>query len=254
MGSLVRGLEADKGKGLLVILSREEFKALNFTELGEKSHEVSFGGGAGESLHVEVATLLGVFVLEGLVHKFTLTLTLLESRADVESDSFIFLIVKSFNCSSGATGAVLAVSNIGGLEADEGVGSIIMGGEVDGGNTAKFSKNSAHILFGPASGHVFDVNVVVCLAEFLLIAGSELDTDGFISGGGLSEGLISSFSITEADKSISARRVILVKGDLARNNLTELGEFLFKGLTNDVLGDLADEDIVAGKAGNVRSE
>jgi len=254
LGSLIRGLEADEGKGLLVVLSREEFKALNITELGEKSHEISFSGGDGESLHVEVATLLGVLVLEGLVHKLTLTLTLLEPRADVESDSFEFLIVKGLNSSGGTTRAVLAISNIGGFVADEGVGSIFMGSEVDGGDAAKFSEDSAHILFVPASGQVFDVNIVVCLAEFLLVTGSELDTDGIISIGGLSESLVGGLRITEADKTISAGRVVVVKRDLARDNFTELGKFLLKGLTDDVLGDLADEDIVAGKAGYVRSE
>ena len=185
------------------------------------------------------------------MHKFTLTLTFLESRADVESDSFKFLIVKGLNSSGGTTGAVLAISNIGGLVADEGVGSILMGGNVNGGNSAKFTEDSAHIFFGPASWHVFDVHIVVCLAEFLLVAGCELDTNSIISVGRLSEGLIGGLSITEADKTVSAGRVVLVKGDLAGNNFTKLSELLLKGLTNDVLGDFADEDVVAGKAGNV---
>lgn len=152
MGSLIRGLETDKGKGLLVVLSREEFKALNFSEFGEKSHEVSLGSGDGESFHVEVATLLGVFVFKGLVHKFTLTLTLLESGADVEFDTFKFLIVKGLNSGGGTTRAVLAISNIGSLVADEGVGSILMGSDVNGSNTTKFSEDRAYFLLVQPAG------------------------------------------------------------------------------------------------------
>jgi hypothetical protein len=48
--------------------------------------------------------------------------------------------------------------------------------------------------------------------------------------------------------------VVFVEGDFAGDDFTELGEFLFEGLTDDGLGNSADENVVTGEAGDVGAE
>ena len=84
--SLIRGLEADKSIGLLFFINWEHFDALNLSVLSlEEFFHLLFCHLGVEVLDVQVASLLGVLVLDGLAEEFSLTVRSTESGLDVES-------------------------------------------------------------------------------------------------------------------------------------------------------------------------
>lgn len=72
--SLIGGLEADESVSLLHLVNGEHFDALDLTLTvsAEKLLEVLFGGLRVKVLDVQVASLLGVLVLDGLAEEFSL--------------------------------------------------------------------------------------------------------------------------------------------------------------------------------------
>jgi hypothetical protein len=120
LGGGIRGLEANESEGRLVILLGEELKGLNLTVVLEQVSEVLLGGFSGKVLHVEIASLLGVLVLKGLVGEFLLALTLLKSGYAVkELTIVIVLVMHGLDGLGSGTGSVLTVSSVSATEADE---------------------------------------------------------------------------------------------------------------------------------------
>ena len=205
LGSGIGALEANKGEGRLVVLLAEELKGFDLTVLLEEVLKVILGGLGGEVLHVQVASLLGVLVLKGLVGEFLLTLALLESGLAVKELSVAHvLVVHGLDSLGGSLRSVLTVSTVGSTVADEGEGAdgVLVG--VEGGNVTEGFESLLDISLGPLVWHVLDEDVVVHLSEVTLGFGGEFNTDAGSAGLGLSKGACGCFGITEADETVSA--------------------------------------------------
>lgn len=168
LGSSVGGLEANECEGRLVVLLTEELEGLDLSVVLEEVSEILLGGLGGEVLHVQVASLLGVLVLKGLVGEFLLTLTLLESRLTVEELAVEVLVVHSLDGFLGAAGSVLTVSAVGGAVADESEGTDLVAGAVKGGDLTERFESLLDVGLFPLIGHVLDKDVVVDLSEITL--------------------------------------------------------------------------------------
>jgi len=123
LGSSVGGLEADKGKRHLAIFLLEELEGFDLTKCCEEVLKILFGGFGGKVLHIQVAALLGVLVLEGLVGKLLLTLVLLKSWLTVELFAIEIFVVHSLNSFGGTVGSILTVSRVSSTVANKGVWS-----------------------------------------------------------------------------------------------------------------------------------
>lgn len=118
--SRIRSLEANESKRHLSIFLLEKFERFDFTVGGEDVAEVVFGRLLREVLHVQVAALLGAFVLECFVFELFGTLGFFEGRLDVESLAFDYLVVHSVDSGLSTFRSVLAVSLLVGTIADKG--------------------------------------------------------------------------------------------------------------------------------------
>jgi len=120
LGSSVRGLKAHEGERRLVILLAEELEGLDLTVVREEVSEVFLGGLSREVLHVQVASLLRVLVLEGFMGQFLLAFALFEARRHIENLTTEFFVVHGLYSLGRASGSILTVGSIFGAVADEG--------------------------------------------------------------------------------------------------------------------------------------
>ena len=109
---MVRSFVANKGEGRLLVFDGEELQRLNFSVLGKQGAEVFLGGVGGEALHVEVASLLRVLVLEGLMHELGLALFLPQGGLNVELVAVEFFSVHFYHSSFGRSRSGFAVSGV----------------------------------------------------------------------------------------------------------------------------------------------
>ena len=181
-------LEAHESVKLLDALTgRVHAEALNLTVLGEKLAEVLLRHGIGETLDVQIASFLGALVLDGLTETFGLTVSPLEGFFDVkllvvwELHSVDHaLTVQLGDGLHGAAGSVFTVLLVLGVEADEGVGSLLVDHVLHALDAAVLAEEGSDILLGVALGEVLGVDVVVDLAEVTLVTGCVLnDLVGF---------------------------------------------------------------------------
>ena len=197
-GGLVGLLEADEGVELLLSTGRVHLEGLDLTVTGEEVAELILGHGRGEALNVEVASLLGALVLDGLAKALSLAVSALKCFFDIK----LFVVgqgntihksfaVKLLNGLLGAAGAILTIVLIFGVEADEGVRALIIAHVLHGLNTAKLGEEGLHIFLREVVGEVLGIDVVVDLAEVTLVTGlvaDDLDAVGiafsFKSAGG----------------------------------------------------------------------
>jgi len=74
---------------------------------------------------------------------------------------------------------------------------------VDRGDVAEGGEMVLSIFDGRPAWHVLDVNVVVDLAEVLLVLGCELDSNSVFSALSLLKCLLSGSSVTEANEAVA---------------------------------------------------
>lgn len=126
--SLVGSLEADESVGLLGLVDREHLDALNLTVVLEHLAEVFIGALGVKVLDVEVASLLGVLVLDGLSEELFLSLGGSKSGLDVKDFTVTHVTsVQSVNGGVGSGGAVLVIVLVLSHEADECESSVGVG-------------------------------------------------------------------------------------------------------------------------------
>ena len=180
-GGLIWLLEADEGVQLLVTVSGVESQALDLTEGLEDGAEVSLGDVLWEALHVEVASLLGVLVFDGVSQAFSLAVALLESFFDVqflvsEWDAIHFVgVVELEHGTLGTLWSVFTVILVIGVVADKGVGALVVGLEAQALDSTIFFKECSHVGFGEALWEVLGINIVVDSAEVALVSWGVLD-------------------------------------------------------------------------------
>lgn len=267
---LVGSLEADESVGLLCLINGEHLDALNFSVFLENTSEVLFGELGLEVLDVEVASLLGVLVLDGLTEELFLSLGGSKGGLNVEDLTVTHVSsVKRFNGFESFLGSVLVIVFVFRHVADESeftVGVVNLG---ERGNVSEGSEEVLQIFIREVVGVVLDVQVVEHTSDVLSVLGVPLDSDAllarrrlvhhFAGFGGILRGLV-------ADETVSTRSVVLVHGDLEgldgvllgrverAHSVIELsgGHILTMGSGS---GDFADEDVtVLVGLGEVRSE
>lgn len=267
---LIRSLEADESVGLLCLINGEHLDALNFSVFLENTSEVLFGELGLEVLDVEVASLLGVLVLDGLTEELFLSLGGSKGGLNVEDLTVTHVSsVKRFNGFESFLGSVLVIVFVFRHVADESeftVGVVNLG---ERGNVSEGSEEVLQIFIREVVGVVLDVQVVEHTSDVLSVLGVPLDSDAllarrrlvhhFAGFGGILRGLV-------ADETVSTRSVVLVHGDLEgldgvllgrverAHSVIELsgGHILTMGSGS---GDFADEDVtVLVGLGEVRSE
>jgi hypothetical protein len=208
---LIGGLEADESVGFVGLVDGEHLDALNLTLAisSEELHEVIVGSLGVEVLDVQVASLLGVLVLDGLAEEFFLALGGTESGLDVEGLAISHVLsVESLNSLGGALGAVLVVVLVLGHEAHEGESTEVGLGNLDEGSDISVRHEHGDQLFvGPVFGVVLDVEVVEHSSDVGSVSGVPSDGEALFAGFRLFEhlgGLGGVLFVLVADETIAA--------------------------------------------------
>lgn len=209
-GSLIWLLEAHESVEFLVSVGWVESQALNLSIHFELCLQVSLGDVLWETFNVEIASLLGVLVFDGVSQAFSLAVALLKSFFDVqflvgEWDAVHLVgVVELKDGSLSASWSVLAVILVLGVVADKGVGALVVGLEAQALDSTIFLEKSLHIGFGEFEWEVLGVNVVVDSAEVTLVSWLVLDGLVHIGLRVSLEGLSSSLGVLEAHEAISS--------------------------------------------------
>jgi hypothetical protein len=183
---LIGGLEADESVGFVGLVDGEHLDALNLTLAvsSEELHEVIVGSLGVEVLDVQVASLFGVLVLDGLAEEFFLALGGTESGLDVEGLAISHVLsVESLNSLGGALGAVLVVVLVLGHEAHEGKSTEVGLGNLDERTDISVRHEHGNQLFvGPVFGVVLDVEVVEHSSDVGSVSGVPSDSEALFAG------------------------------------------------------------------------
>ena len=202
-------------------------ETLNLTVLSEEIAELVFGHVFGETLHIEVASLLRALVLNGFTEAFGLTVSSLKCFFDIKP--FVVgqnyavnrrLSVKFGDSFLSAARSIFAVLLVLRVEANEGVGSFLVDHKFHTLDTAKLAKESLDVCLSVVVREVFGVDIVVNFSKFTLVTGVILDnlesvcvTLGFQSS-------LGACGVLEADKAVTTRLVITVQGNLQGLDVT----------------------------------
>ena len=171
-------LEADEGVKLLLVLTRRvHLKALDLTVGGEELAKLFLCHGVREALHVEIAAFLGALVLDGLAESLGFAVSALECFFNIK----LFVVWEGFAVDHGltvefldgflgATWAILAISLVLAVEADESVGALVVLHVLHGLNTAELAEQITHVVLCEVLREVLGIDVVVDLPEVTLVA------------------------------------------------------------------------------------
>ena len=192
-------------------------ETLNLTEPSEEIAELVFSHAIGETPHIEVASLLRALVFNGFTEAFGLTVSSLKCFFDIK----LFVVgqnyavnrrlsVKFGDSLLSAARSIFAVLLVLRVEANEGVGSLIVDHKLHTLDAAKLAKESHDVCLSVVVREVFDVDVVVTFSELALVTGMILDdlvsvcvTPGFQSS-------LGACGVLEADESVTTRLVVTV--------------------------------------------
>jgi len=184
--SLIGGLEADESVGFVGLVNGEHLDTLNLalTISGEKLLEVFVGGLGVEVLDVQVASLLGVLVLDGLTEEFFLSLGGTESGLDVKSLTFAHVFsVEGLNSLGSGFGSVLMVVLVFSNKADEGEFAKTFLINLDKRTNVTVRGEEGNQLFiRPVLGVVLDVEVVEQFSGISSVSGVPSDSEALFAG------------------------------------------------------------------------
>jgi hypothetical protein len=160
-------LEAHEGvDDSISVFAALELDALDFSELAEDGLELLLGGGGGEVLDVEVASLLGVLVPEHFFLLFLFSLVLLEGGLHVEDLSVEGLAVEVGHSFVGCIHSVVFVVflSLRGSVANKGILGFLFASHLrpeDGaGDVSVLGEDGGELGLIPGGGNVLDVDVV----------------------------------------------------------------------------------------------
>ena len=262
IGGVIWLLEADEGEvaRTVSIVSLLELDLLDWSEVLEEAVELSLSPGRWEVLDVEVASLLGGLVSEGLLLLLSLSLGFLESMSDIELENVAIGIgthlsaLKALESLLGASWSVLDVLALWVIVADETVLADIVLAEAEGLDVSVLREQLSDVVISHGGWDVFDIDVVDELSHVSSVLWLELDgnTLGASTGGG--DGLVGSLVALEADESIASGGVVLIHGDLQRLDVAILLEGVVELLVSNSLGDGSDENVLLGELLSVGTE
>jgi len=253
-GSLIGSLEANESVNILTLIVREHLKAFNVTELFEALLKVLFSGLGREVLDVQVASLLGVFVLEHLTGSLDGSALFLKGFLNVELVTIDFLVVETLDSGSSSLRSVFSVLLVFGVIANESVSTLVVAAELAALNTAVSREKFTQFLLSEVLRQVLHVNVVENAAEVTLVLRLVLDTDISVLVDSVIKSFLGAFRGLETDETVATRGVITIKRDLKTLDITILGEVFLKLLGVHVSGDLLDEEVVINESLGVGSE
>ena len=157
-------------------------ETLNLTVLNEEIAELVFGHIIRETLHIEIASLLRAFVLDGFTEAFGLTVSFFKCFFDIK----LFVVWQNYSVNRrlsvkfgdsllSAARSILAVLLVLRVEANEGVGSLLVDHKLYTLDTAKLAKEILDVCLSVVVREVFGVDVVVNFSEFTFVTGVILD-------------------------------------------------------------------------------
>ena len=259
VGGVVWLLEADEGE-VAGSLSLLELDLLNLTEVLEEVVELGLSPAGWEVLDVEVASLLGGLVSEGLLLLLSLSLGLLQGVSDVELEdvavgigSHLFAL-KGLESLLGAGWSVLDVVAIRVVVADETVLADLVLAEDEGLDVSVLGEQLPDVSIGHGGWDVLHVDVVDESSHVSSVLWLELDGDALAVVSGGSDGAAGGLIALEADESIASGGVVLVEGDLQTLDGAELLEGVVELLVSYGGWDGSDEDVLLGELLSVGSE
>jgi len=253
-GGLIGSLEANESVNVLTLVVAEHLKALNVTKLLESLSELLLGGLGREVLDVQVASLLGVLVLEHLASSLNSSALLLESFLNVELVAVDLAVVELLDGLSSSLGSVFTVLLVLGVVANESVSTLVVAAELAALNAAVSTEKLAQFGLVVALRQVLHVDVVENTTEVTLVLRLVLDTNVGILVCGVIKSLLGALGGLEAHETVATRGVVGVKRDLQTLNVTILGEVFLKLLGVHVGGDLLDEEVVLNESLGVGTE
>ena len=259
VGSMVWRLEADEGE-VAGSLSLLELDLLDLTEVLEEVVKLGLTPAGWEVLDVEVASLLGGLVSEGLLLLLSLSLDFLESVSDVELEGVAggigthLFALKAFEGLLGASWSVLDVSAIWIIIADETVLSDLVLAEDEGFDVSVLGEQLGDIGIGHRGWDVLDIDVVDESSHVSSVLWLELDGNAFGTGASGGDGLGGGVIALEADESIASGGVVLVEGDLQTLDGTVLLESVVELLVSNGGWDGSDENVLLGELLSVGTE
>jgi len=196
-----------------------ESQALNLAILFEELAKLFLSDVLWETFHVEIASLLRIFVFDGVSQAFSLAVALLEGFFDVEflvneGNTIHHISIVEFDHSLlSARWSVLTVALVLRVEADECKGTFVIRFEVQTLDSTKFLENFPAVVFSEAVWEILGINVIVNSAEVAFVTWSILDCLVDVSLGVSLECLECTFRLLEAHEAIAARGMVGVKGN-----------------------------------------
>lgn len=174
--------------------------------MAEHVSEIIFGL-VYETFDVEVASLLGGLVLEGLVFKFLLAFLFLEGGMNIKVFAFVFFTVELIDGFLGATRTILNVVFIWRSEADEVelLGWVFRALTfVKGRNVAVWSKESSNLVVSHIGGQVLHEDVVEGLSLVSAALRVKLDADKALLLRGHFKSFFRVLGVLETNESVAA--------------------------------------------------
>ena len=211
---LVGSLEADESVSLLSLVDGEHLDALNLSILLEDTSEVLLSELRLEVLDVEVASLLGVLVLDGLTEELLLSLRGSEGRLDVELLAITHVsAIEGFNSFESLLRSILVVVLVLRHVADESKLAVSVVDLSKRSDSTKGAEEVSEVFVSEALRVVLDVEVVEHASDILSVFRVPLDSDALLVSGGLVHhfnGLGSIFRSLIADETIPSGGVVFV--------------------------------------------
>jgi hypothetical protein len=246
-------LEADESEAAVSTLL--QLDVLDGTELLEEVLEIVGSPGVWEVLHVEIASLLGSLVSEGVSLLLKGSVGLLHGWSHVELELVAhFLAVETVDGLLGALWSVLLADSLGVIKADESVLTNVVLEKDKRFDVAVSGEHSLDLSVSLFRWNVLDVNIVVHLSERSSVLWLESHSDDFWIVFGELDSLVGSGLILEADETVASGAMVRIERHLKTLDLSESLEFLLEVRMLEVLWHGLDEDIVGKELLLVGSE
>jgi len=206
--------EADESK-VAFILSWLELDIFNGSELLEEFLELLIGPVGWEILDVEIASLLGSLVSEGLLHLLGFSIRLLKGMSDVELKFIAHVfVVEALNGLLGAFWSVLSILAFLIVVADETELTKGVLGKDERLDKTVLREKFSNLNIGHINWNVFHIDVVDESSHLASVLWLELDSDNIFVIFSFINGFLSGVISIKAYKAVSSGGVVLVHGDL----------------------------------------
>jgi len=176
-GGLIRSLEADESVNVLTFVVAEHLKALDFTILLEALSKLFFSSPRREILNVQIASLLGVLVLEHFTSSLDSSALLLKSFLDIKLLTIDFAVIELLDSLLSGFRSIFSVILILRVVANESVNTLVVLAKLAAFNATICTEKLAKFSFFVALRQVLNIDVVINTAEVAFVLRLIFDTD-----------------------------------------------------------------------------